>query len=81
MKKYRFPAIALDNFAGMTADKIEDEINRSTEAVAKIKPRNHREELSLVSNYKRIEVLKVILNYRGKEEFKTKFDEIAVLVD
>ncbi|MDB5022870.1 MAG: hypothetical protein JWP78_625 [Mucilaginibacter sp.] len=81
MKKYRFPNVALDDFTTMPAEKIEREINRSTEALARITPKNHREELSLVSNYKRIEVLKVILNYRGREGFKAKFDEIAVLGD
>jgi len=81
MKKYRFPVSALENFNQMSAEKIEQEINRSLESLARIKPKNHREELSLASNYKRVEVLRVILTYRGREDFNTKFNEVAVLVD
>jgi hypothetical protein len=81
MKKCRFPIVALNNFSEMPIEKLEREISSSLEALSRLKPRNHHEELLLAGNYKRVEVLKVILAYRGQDNFMSKLGEVAVLVD
>jgi hypothetical protein len=70
MKKCRFPIVALNNFSAMKREKLEREINNSLETLKRLKLKNHREELALAGNYKRVEVLKVILNTGKKKILK-----------
>jgi hypothetical protein len=65
----------------MTTDKLEREINRSQASLANKVPHNHKEELLLAGNQKRVEVLKVILQYQHQDILKSKVEEIAVLTD
>lgn len=81
MKKCRFPEVALTHFNDMTAEKLQDEIRSSLLSVSTKVPRNHKEELLLIGNRKRVEVLKVILQYKNQDILRAKVEEIAVLTD
>jgi hypothetical protein len=81
MKKCRFPEVALKHFNNMPADKLEKEISSSLASISAKIPRNHKEELLLTANRKRVEVLKVILHYKNQDILRAKVEEIAVLID
>jgi hypothetical protein len=81
MKKTRFPKVALVHFNEMTTEKLSAEILNSIERLSHIKARNHKEERLLAGNYKRVEVLKLILQYKNQTVLQEKVEEIAVLVD
>lgn len=81
MKKCRFPEVALTHFNNMTTEKLEKEISRSLASIASKTPRNHKEELLLTGNRKRVEVLMVILQYKNQDILRSKVEEIAVLTD
>src|SRR5579859_2953581 len=79
MKKYRFHKSAIIHFNEMATEKLEAEITKSLEALSTKIPRNHKEELLITSNYKRVNVLKLILQYKNQPVLKSKVEEIAVL--
>jgi hypothetical protein len=81
MKKCRFHHTALTHFNNMPADKLETEIRKSLASLSTKPPRNHRDELLIAGNRKRVEVLKVILLYQNQSMLKSKVEEIAVLLD
>lgn len=79
MVKKRFPLVALAHFNNMDAAKLAIEIENSLKRLSQIKPRNHREELSLKSNYHRVEVLKIILKYQKHPDLQPRVEDIATL--
>jgi hypothetical protein len=81
MIKKRFPETALRYFGKMERTKLEDEIATSLIRLAEIKPRNHREELSLQGNYHRVKVLETILQYQHQPDLRSKVEIIATLSD
>ena len=81
MKKCRFHKSAVVHFNEMAAEKLEAEIKKSLEALSTKVARNHKEELLINGNYKRVDVLKLILQYKNQPILKSKVEEIAVLVD
>ena len=81
MKKCRFHKSAIVHFNEMPTEKLQTEIRKSLEALSTKVPRNHKEELLILSNYKRVDVLKLILQYKNQPALTAKVEEIAVLVD
>jgi hypothetical protein len=81
MKKCYFPKVAVENFKNMAVEKLQMEISRSEESISQKTARNHKEELLILGNQKRVAVLKVILEFRGHLELINKIEEIAVLTD
>ncbi|WPU98447.1 hypothetical protein SNE26_20690 [Mucilaginibacter sp. cycad4] len=81
MKKTRFPRVALENFRSMAPGKLKAEIESSKARLAILTPRNHKEELLIAGNWKRIGVLQVILEHQQDPELEKLLGPIAVLVD
>lgn len=81
MKKTRFPRVALENFRNMAPDQLKAEIENSKAMLAVLVARNHKEELLIASNWKRVGVLEEILNHQQDPELEEKLKPIAVLVE
>lgn len=81
MKKTRFPRVALENFRSMAPDKLKAEIENSKARLAVLVPRNHKEELLITGNWKRVNVLQLILEHQQDPELERLLAPIAVLVD
>ncbi|HEY4327625.1 MAG TPA: hypothetical protein VGN20_26805 [Mucilaginibacter sp.] len=81
MEKTRFPKVALENFRTMAPDKLKAEIENSKARLATLIPRNHKEELLIAGNWKRVGVLEVILEHQQYPELEKLLAPIAVLVN
>ena len=56
----------------MPVEKLEAEIRISLVSLSTKIPRNHKEELLIAGNRKRVDVLKVILLYKNQSILKSK---------
>lgn len=81
MKKTRFPRVALENFRNMAPDRLKAEIENSKARLGALVARNHKDELLIASNWKRVGVLEAILEHQQDPDLEKHLAPIAVLVD